>query len=40
MSEIHITTFPQEDIAEIVDLFYATVEEVNRADYSEEEIAA
>lgn len=40
MSEIHITTFPQEDTAEIVDLFYATVEKVNRADYSEEEIAA
>lgn len=40
MSEIHITTFQQEDITEVVGLFYDTVREVNRADYSEEAIAA
>ncbi|MCT1902729.1 GNAT family N-acetyltransferase [Oceanobacillus sojae] len=40
MSEIHIMPFQQKDTAEIVNLFYDTVREVNRADYSEEAIAA
>ncbi|MFD1412600.1 GNAT family N-acetyltransferase [Oceanobacillus jeddahense] len=40
MSKIHITDFQQEDIAEIVDLFYATVHEINCGDYSEDAIAA
>ncbi|GGP15048.1 GNAT family N-acetyltransferase [Oceanobacillus neutriphilus] len=40
MSEIHIAAFQQEDIVEIIDLFYGTVQEVNRADYSEAAIAA
>ncbi|WP_254846837.1 GNAT family N-acetyltransferase [Oceanobacillus sojae] len=40
MSEIHIMPFQQKDTAEIVDLFYDTVRAVNRADYSEEAIAA
>lgn len=40
MGQIHISEFQQEDITEIIHLFYATVQQINRADYSEEAIAA
>jgi len=40
MSKIHITAFHQEDTADAVDLFYDTVHEINRADYSKKAIAA
>ncbi len=40
MEKIQITGFQPEDTEEMVDLFYTTVQTINRADYSKEAVAA